>query len=183
MGVRILAEVPKVIFALLCLFTSEDRGGCPGNREMGSIQSIYAEQDKIYAVKDFFEIFFTQKFEAKQWVEVSKTSMIFLIVGTFFEHNQGKTSKRQSAICDTSLSSKCQRFVEACKCVFECLFRLSKYWLIKIREAFWSYIVGISNQVQHKARKHKCHRYDKYICVKISLGKRFGRLRNYLRFL
>ena len=65
MGVRILAEVPKVIFALLCLFTNKDRGGCPGNREMGSIQSIYAEQDKIYAVKDFFEIFFTQKFEAK----------------------------------------------------------------------------------------------------------------------
>ena len=121
MGVRILAEVPKVIFALLCLFTNKDRGGCPGNREMGSIQSIYAAQDKIYAVKDFFEIFFTQKFEAKQWVEVSKTSMIFLIVSTFFQHNQGKTSKRQSAICDTSLSSKCQRFVEACKCVFECL--------------------------------------------------------------
>ena len=43
---RILPEVAEVIFALLPIFTTQDRGG-PEKREMGSIQSIYAEKDKI----------------------------------------------------------------------------------------------------------------------------------------
>ena len=47
MGVRILPEVAEVIFALLPIFTTQDRGGRPEKREMGSIQSIYAEKDKI----------------------------------------------------------------------------------------------------------------------------------------
>ena len=44
---RILPDVAEVIFALLPIFTTQDRGGCPEKREMGSIQSIYAEKDKI----------------------------------------------------------------------------------------------------------------------------------------
>ena len=44
---RVLPEVAKVIFALLPIFTNQDRGGNPEKREMGSIQSIYTEKDKI----------------------------------------------------------------------------------------------------------------------------------------